>query len=88
MKQTPAGSVQGFVAETKSCGGKGTAQPISQGERTLTLALKGFYCFSGQSTLWMVLIYSAQVHFRWLHFKENKGQDVANYIRKEGYLQL
>ena len=31
----------------------------------------------------MVLIYYAQVRFRWLPFKENKGEDVANYIRKK-----
>ena len=36
----------------------------------------------------MVLIYYAQVRFRWLHFTENKGEDVANYIREEGYLQM
>ena len=30
----------------------------------------------------MVLIYYAEVHFRWLHFTENKGEDVANYIKK------
>ena len=29
-----------------------------------------------------------QVHFRWLHFIENKGEDVANYIKEEGYLQM
>ena len=54
----------------------------------LTLALTGFYCFSGHITLRMVLIYYAQVHFRWLPFTENKGEDVANYIKKEGYLQM
>ena len=36
----------------------------------------------------MVLIYYAQVLFRWLLFTENKGEDVANYIKKEGYLQM
>ena len=36
----------------------------------------------------MVLIYYAQVHFSWLHFTENKGEDVANYIKEEGYLQM
>ena len=36
----------------------------------------------------MVLIYYAQVHFRGLPFTENKGEDVANYIKKEGYLQM
>ena len=54
--------------------------PLSQRESTPTLALTGFYCFSGHITLRMVLIYYAQVRFRWLHFTENKGEDVANYI--------
>ena len=35
----------------------------------------------------MVLICYAQVRFRWLPFTENKGEDVAKYIKKEGYLQ-
>ena len=35
----------------------------------------------------MVLIYYAQVHFGWLPFTENKGEDVANYLKEEGYLQ-
>ena len=93
--QAPAGSVLSVVAETdkftrttKSCGGKGTARPLSQEESALTLALTGFYCFPGHITLRMVLIYYAQVHFRWLPFTENKGEDVANYIKKEGYLQM
>ena len=30
----------------------------------------------------MVLIYYAQVRFRWLPFTEKKGEDVANYIKK------
>ena len=30
----------------------------------------------------MVLIYYAQVCFRWLPFTESKGEDVANYIKK------
>ena len=54
----------------------------------MTLALTGLYCFSGHITLRMVLIYYAQVHFRWLPLTENKGEDVANYIKKEGYLQM
>ena len=57
-------------------------------EEHLTLALTGFYCFSGHITLRMVLIYYAQVLFRWLPFTENKGEDVANYIKKGGYLQM
>ena len=44
--------------------------------------------FSGDITLGIVLIYYAQVHFRWLPFTENKGGDVANSIKKEGYLQI
>ena len=39
---------------------KREAQPFSQEESALTLALTGFYCFSGHIT-WMVLIYYAQV---------------------------
>ena len=31
----------------------------------------------------MVLIYYAQFRFRWLHFTENKGKDVANYFKKK-----
>ena len=63
-------------------------RPLFQEENTPTLALTGFYCFSGHITLRMVLIYYAQVHFGWLPFVENKGEDVANYIKKEGYLQM
>ena len=67
---------------------KGLVWPLSQEESTLTLSLTGFYCFSGHITLRMVLIYYAQVHLRWLLFTENKGEDVADYIKKEGYLQM
>ena len=63
-------------------------RPLSQEKSAPTPALTGFYCFSGHSTLRMVLIYYVQVHFRWLPFTENKGEDVANYIKKEGYLQM
>ena len=77
-----------FTWTTESWGGKGTARPLSQGGSTLTLALTGFYFFSGHITLRMVLIYYLQVHCRWLPFSENKGEDVANYIKKEGYLQM
>ena len=62
---------------------------LSVKERSgLSLAWTGFYCFSGHITLRIVLIYHAQVRFRWLPFTENKGEDVANYIKKEGYLQM
>ena len=77
-----------FTWTDESCGRKGTAQPLSQGESTLTLALTGFYFFSGHITLRMVLIYCAQICFRWLLVTENKGEDVAKYIKKEGYLQM
>ena len=93
-----------FTKTTESCGGKGTARPLSQGASTsmhlraprplsqeknaLTLALTSFYFFSGPIPLRMVLIYYAQVRFRWLPFTENKGEIVANYIKKEGYLQM
>ena len=72
----------------KSCGEKGTVRPLSQGESSLTPAWTGSYCFSGHITLRMVLIYYAQVSLRWLPFIENKGEDAANYIKKEGYLQM
>ena len=55
-----------FTGTIKSCEGKGTAGPLSQEESALTLALTGFYCFSGHITLRIILIYYAQVHFRWL----------------------
>ena len=61
--------------------------PLSQ-ENAQTLALTGFYSFSGHITLRMVLIYYAQGCFRWLPFTENKGEDVASYIKKEGYLKM
>ena len=64
------------------------AKPLSQEESAPTLALIGFYCFSGHMTLRMVLVFYAQVQFRWLLFTENKGDDIVNYIKKEGYLQM
>ena len=73
---------------TESCGGKGSWRPLSQEESAQTHTLTGFYCFSGHITLKMVLIYYPQVRFRWLPFTENKGEDIANYIKKEGYLQM
>ena len=79
-------SVRGVVAETRQI--HMDYQVLwRKRESTLTLALTGFYCFSGHITLRMVLIYYALVCFRWLPFTENKGEDVANYIKK-GYLQM
>ena len=54
----------------KSCGEKGTARPLSQEEKASTLALTGFYCFSGHITLRMIFIYCAQVSFR--HLQKTK----------------
>ena len=67
---------------------KGQHRQRSQDDSAPTLALTAFYCFSGYITLRMVLIYYAQVRFGWLPFTENKGQDIANYIKEEGYLQM
>ena len=72
-----------FTRTTESCGGKGMAWPLSQGESASTLALTGFYCFSGHITFRMVLIYYAQVQFGWLPFTENKGEDVVNYFKEK-----
>ena len=61
-----------FTKTTESCGGKGTAWPLSQGESCmLILALRGFYCFSGHifedgphllhtGSLWVVTFYRKQ----------------------------
>ena len=81
-------AIDKYTRTTESCGGKGMVRALSQEESTPTLALTGFYCFSGHITLKMALIYYAQAPFRWLPFTDNKGEDVANYIKKEGYLQM
>ena len=60
--------------------------PLSQEESAWTLALTGFYCFSRPLTSKMALLYYAKVCFGWLSFTDNKGEDVAKYI-KERYLQ-
>ena len=69
----------------KSCGGKGTAWPLSQEESAPTLALTGFHCFSRPFTSKMVLLYYAKLCFGWLSFAD-KGEGVAEYITG-GYLQ-
>ena len=65
-------AIDKYTRTTESCGGKGTSQPLSQEERALTLALTGFYCFSGHITLKMVLIYYVPVPFRWLLLQKTK----------------
>ena len=77
-----------FTRTTEILWKKGTARPLSQGESAPTLALTGFHCFSGHITWRMILIYQAQVHFGWLPFTENKGEDVAKYIKEDRYLQM
>ena len=57
-------------------------------EREPTPAWTGFYCFSGHITLRAILIYHSQVLHRWFStgsppFKENKGQDTANYFKEK-----
>ena len=81
--RTPACNVCGVVAEMRQIHTiRDPARPLSQGESTPTLPLTGFYCFF--ITLRMILIYYAQIRFRWLPFTENKGC----CIKKEGYLQM
>ena len=76
-------AIDKYTQTTEACGGKGTEWPLSQKESAQTLALTGFYCFSGHITLRMILIYYSHVAVT-----ENKGQGVANYIKEEGYLQM
>ena len=66
MQTRPTGScvvaaIDKYTRTTESCGGKGTAQPLSQEESTLTLALTGLYCFPRHITLRMILIDYAQI---------------------------
>ena len=95
MMRTPACSVHNVEAETRQIHNDyrflwrkkdGTAT-LSRGERP-NPCLDRLLFLSGHITLRMVLIYYAQVRFRWLPFTENKGEDVANYIKKEGYFQM
>ena len=86
--RTPACSIRGVLTEMRQIHmdyrvlWRKRDSTATQGESAPTLALIGFYCFSGHITLRKVLIYEVQVRFRWLHFTENKGDDVANYIKK------
>ena len=93
-----ASSVPGVVAELRQIytdyrvlwRKRDSTATLSRGECP-TLALTGFSFFSffsGHITLRMALTYYAQVCFRWLLFTDNKGEDVANYTKKDGYLQM
>ena len=50
-----AAAMDKFTRTTESCGEKGMVRSLSQEESTSTLALSGFYCFSGHITLRMIL---------------------------------
>ena len=66
------------------------ARPLSQGESApnpcldrLLLLFWAHYIEDGPH-----LLCTGSVRFRWLPLTENKGEDVANYIKREGYLQM
>ena len=78
----------------KSCGEKGTAWPLSEGERgregkrargwegpdpCLDRLLLLFWIYYMR----MVLIYYVQVLCRWSPFTDNKGKNVANYFKEK-----
>ena len=67
----------------KSCGEEGTAWPLSKWDRGPRPHLDRLYCFSGYIKSRMVIIYYAQVHFRWLPFTDNKVNNVANYFKEK-----
>ena len=62
---------------------RGCVAALQVKERAPDPLLDSFYCFCGHITWRMVLIYYAQVHHRWLPFKEDKGQDTANYFKEK-----
>ena len=95
MTWEPASSVHSVVAETRQIHmdyqvlwrKKDCSATLSRGERPKPCLDRLLFLFWAHY-LRMVLIYYAQVCCRWLPFTENKGEDVANYIKKEGYLQM
>ena len=60
----------------KYCGGKGAAWAPDPLLDRLLLFFWAHYMRA-------ILIYHAQVHHRWLPFKEDKGQDTANYFKEK-----
>ena len=64
-------------------GERGCMAALQVKERASDPACIGFYCFSGHITSRAILIYCAQVHHRWLPFKEDKGQDTANHFKEK-----
>ena len=93
--RTPARSVRGAVAETRHTHTdyrvlwrrRDCTATLSRGEHPnlsldrLLLLFLAHYLEDGPH-----LLYTGC--FWWLPFTENKGKDVANYIKKEGYLQM
>ena len=93
--RAPACSVQGVVAETRQIHTdyqvlwrkKDGSATLSRGEHPnpcldrLLLLFWAHYIEDGPH-----LLYTGC--FWWLPFTENKGKDVAKYIKKEGYLQM
>ena len=89
---TLACSVRGIVADTRQIHTdylvlwrkRDSTATLSRGERPnpclerLLLLFWAHYIGDGPHLY-------AQVHFRWLPFTENKGEDVVNSIKKEGY---
>ena len=71
-----------FTQTTTSCGGKRTARPLSQEENTSTLALTGYYFWTHYIEDDPHLLFTGLL---WA-VTENKGENVANYIKNEGYL--
>ena len=88
-RSRPAGSavvvaIYTYTRTTEILWRKGATWPLSKFERgPLTPAWTGFYCFPGHLTSRVILIYHAQVHHRWLPFKDNKGQNPANYFKEK-----
>ena len=74
-----------FAWITESYGGKGTAPPLSQEEHLdpcLDRLLLLFWAHYIEDDPHLLCTGSLQ------EVTENKGEGVANYIKKEGYLQM
>ena len=62
---------------------RGCVAALQVRERAPDPHLDRLYCFSGHITSRVILIYHAQVHHRWLPFKDDKGQNTANYFKEK-----
>ena len=78
-------AIDKYTWTTESCGGKGMAWPLSQEEHPdpcldrLLLLLWAHYIEDDPHLLCTGSLWAVT---------ENKGEDVANYIKNEGYLQM